>query len=98
MTPSEIYVPPNSQQYPITPGQYAELVESMKAHPEASKLVVSGNTGTVTFQKAIDFSWTYDGTAELLVTIVKDHSLVDRIAGNDAIFATLHEKLIAQLG
>jgi hypothetical protein len=90
--PPLLWVPPNSAKYRLTPDKYAALIQALKENKDASDLQVTANRGSVTFQK-VTFSWTYNGTDELLVTITADHNFKAKLIGNEAIFEHLSEQL-----
>lgn len=94
--PPLIYVPPNVAKYPLTPDKYALLVGALKANPQANHLTVVENSGNVSFQ-GVDFSWVFDGSGELTVTILNKHSLAAKLVGNEAIFSRLNDQLLTLL-
>lgn len=89
-----IYVPPKTATYTVTPPQYAALLAALHSNKEALNPVVNGNSGSVSYQ-SVEFSWAYDGTTALLVTIVAVHSWAAKVFGNAAIFDELNKQLIS---
>ena len=87
-----LWVPPDSAKYALPPDKYAALLLALQQTKGASGLQVAANKGSVTFQK-VTFSWNYDGTTELLVTITANHNFEAKLIGNEAIFGHLNEQL-----
>ena len=87
-----LWVPPDSARYAVPPDKYAALMLALTQNKGASGLQVATNQGSVTFQK-VTFSWNYDGTSELLVTITANHNFEAKLIGNEAIFGHLNEQL-----
>jgi hypothetical protein len=87
-----LWVPPDSARYALPPDKYAALMLALAQNKSASGLQVAANKGSVTFQK-VTFSWNYDGTSELLVTITANHNFEAKLIGNEAIFGHLNEQL-----
>lgn len=90
-----VFISPNQAKYELTPANYQALVTVLRTSKEVSNLVVGidGQEGTLTAQ-GVDFAWTYDGQAELLLVIVKVHSWLARGAGNESIFGHINTQLI----
>ena len=87
-----LWVPPDSARYALPPNKYAGLMLALAQNKGASGLQVAANKGSVTFQK-VTFSWNYDGTSELLVTITANHNFAAKLIGNEAILGHLNEQL-----
>jgi hypothetical protein len=87
-----LWVPPDSARYALPPDKYAALMLALAQNKGASGLQVAANKGSVTFQK-VTFSWNYDGSSELLVTITANHNFEAKLIGNEAIFGHLNEQL-----
>jgi len=87
-----LWVPPDSARYALPPNKYAALMLALAQNKGASGLQVAANKGSVTFQK-VTFSWNYDGTSELLVTITANHNFEAKLIGNEAILGHLNEQL-----
>jgi hypothetical protein len=87
-----LWVPPDSARYALPPNKYAALMLALAQNKGASGLQVAVNKGSVTFQK-VTFSWNYDGTSELLVTITANHNFEAKLIGNEAILGHLNEQL-----
>lgn len=92
-----IHVSPNTANYHgVPPDKYAALVAALHADPDSSGFMSAGNAGRVTYQK-IDFAWQYDGAGMVAVTITADHNFKAKIAGNEAIFSLLNDRMFSKL-
>lgn len=91
-----LFIQPNQAKYALLPANYVALVKALRVNHDVTKLAIgtSGLEGTLTVQ-GVDFSWIYDGAAELLVTIAAVHSWLARGIGNEAIFGHLNTQLIS---
>lgn len=91
------YPSPEKALYGSLPqAKFDTLMARLKIDKDASNLqVFDSGIGSVTYQK-IDFAWSYDvAAAELTVRILAVHNWKAKIAGNQAIFEELNEKLIS---
>jgi hypothetical protein len=77
---------------PIAPAKYAAILTALGTNKDASHLTISGNSGCVTFQGKVDFTWLYDGAENLTVTIAKKHGLAG-LMPNGSIFDELASQL-----
>jgi hypothetical protein len=93
MPPSLLYIAPNEVKFePIVPAEYAAVVAALQANKQASHLTVTENSGCVTFQGKVDFTWEYDGAQSMKVAIVKKHGMAGLVPN-----ATIFDELAAQL-
>lgn len=89
-----IYAEPNSASFQVAAAQYASLQAELHGDSRASHLVLDPTSGSATVEN-VDFSWAYDGTSNLVVTIVKKHGLLTEHYPNAAIFDTLQKQLLS---
>lgn len=95
--PPLIFVEPNTAHYALTPDKYAALVLALGSNQDASNLkVTNAASGSVTYQK-IDFTWQYDGVAQLTIVIVADRNWKAKLAGNEVVFQRLNDDLLSTI-
>lgn len=85
------YDPSGATFSPITPDQYAKLLEAMKADSQVTKLTAN----SCTVQGIVDFGWVYDGSNSLHVNIAAKHGRA-HFAPNATIFDELDKQFIAR--
>jgi hypothetical protein len=91
---SLISVSSDKATYALTSDQYDGLRQSLQNNEDVSSYRNQPpNAGSVTYDK-IDFAWVYDGHQVLTVNIVADHNWEARVAGKEAIFEQIDERLI----
>ena len=89
---SPIYIPPGAAEFTIAPAQYATLQTELHGDSRVSNLVLQASGGSATVEN-VDFSWSYDGTANLVVAIIKKHGFFAEHYPNAAIFDALQKQL-----
>jgi len=88
-----IYVSPDSAKFAVTTQESTKLLAALQSNTELSNKKLGVLVGSFSAEN-IDFSYTYDGSQFLIVTITGKHGL-HKFAPNDTIFDNVND-LIAK--
>lgn len=81
---------------PMTAAQFAAARQALATSPEITHSATTSVTSGIVQSKVIDFTYVYDGSAELNMTITARHGLKGNLASDAQIKAHL-QLLLAQV-